>query len=197
MPCSPIAVVRHALLRTAHVWRATVAPRGVVLQVLMSRERDPLREEDIVAYTVNGAPRPEALARLGHEQKADLLMLRGLLADGLLWDCLAKRHSVEYGSPEGRSKRVAVPYLAADTPSPRRCVWLLPGARTRTAAMAKARGHFSFGGSLHAFVSRPAFPCDPPPPPPPPPPPLLRQRVRAARPHHPLDGVVVLPHGAE
>lgn len=49
----------------------------------------------------------------------DLLVLRGLLAFGLLIHCLSKRHRVNYGVKRPGKKRLAVPYRAADTPSER------------------------------------------------------------------------------
>jgi hypothetical protein len=49
-----------------------------------------------------------------------LLMLRGLLAFGLLEHCLAKRHRTDYGLHYGHtSRKLAVPYRAAEVPSER------------------------------------------------------------------------------
>jgi hypothetical protein len=49
-----------------------------------------------------------------------LLMLRGLLAFGLLEHCLEKRHRTDYGLHYGHpSRRLAVPYRAAEVPSER------------------------------------------------------------------------------
>jgi hypothetical protein len=67
----------------------------------------------------------DALDRLGHRVQDDgpfrdlLLALRGLLAFGIAFSCLKKRHNVEYGQPnaETANKRLAVPYRGADTPS--------------------------------------------------------------------------------
>lgn len=53
------------------------------------------------------------------DRVADVLILRGLLAGGLLAHCLAKRPNVDYGVPRGRRTRLAVPYTAADAPHPR------------------------------------------------------------------------------
>ena len=61
----------------------------------------------------------EGILAAGTKEMADLLALRGFLAFGLLAHCLQKRHRVGYGSRPGGKKRLAVPYLAADTPSPR------------------------------------------------------------------------------
>jgi hypothetical protein len=57
-----------------------------------------------------------------HEsQFQEVMMLRGLLAGGVLVHCLQKRRNVNFGIPlDGRKKRgrIAVPFIAADTPSP-------------------------------------------------------------------------------
>ena len=53
-------------------------------------------------------------------QQNQLLALRGLLAIGMLEHCLSRRHRVDYGVDARRkSRRVAVPYRASDTPSER------------------------------------------------------------------------------
>jgi hypothetical protein len=66
---------------------------------------------------------------LSSDQRSDVLVLRGLLAGGILWDCLTMRHRVEYGVPPDRKKCMAVPYRAADTPSLRRCRLCLQHSR--------------------------------------------------------------------
>jgi hypothetical protein len=49
-----------------------------------------------------------------------LLMLRGLLAFGLLEHCLAKRHRTDYGLHfDNANRKLAVPYRAAEVPSER------------------------------------------------------------------------------
>ena len=57
----------------------------------------------------------------GHNVRRErLLVLRGLLACDVLWHCLSLRHRVDYGVPRGvRPRRTAVPFRAADVPSPR------------------------------------------------------------------------------
>jgi hypothetical protein len=49
----------------------------------------------------------------------DVMILRGLLAHGVLVHCLQKRHNVDFGIARKlvNGKRVAVPFIAADTPS--------------------------------------------------------------------------------
>lgn len=51
----------------------------------------------------------------------ELLSVRGLLAGGVLEHCLQKRHRVDFGVARDGShrKRLAVPFVAADTPSQR------------------------------------------------------------------------------
>jgi len=46
----------------------------------------------------------------------DVLMLRGLLAGGVLCHCLLKRHRVSFGVAQPGKKKLAVPFRAADTP---------------------------------------------------------------------------------
>ncbi|EJK67911.1 hypothetical protein THAOC_10982 [Thalassiosira oceanica] len=46
----------------------------------------------------------------------DVLMLRGLLAGGVLCHCLLKRHRVSFGVARPGKKKLAVPFRAADTP---------------------------------------------------------------------------------
>mmetsp|Transcript_33769 Transcript_33769/g.49019 ORF Transcript_33769/g.49019 Transcript_33769/m.49019 type:complete len:1441 (+) Transcript_33769:465-4787(+) len=48
-----------------------------------------------------------------------LLALRGLLGFGILLHCLQNRHRIDYGIKRPAKKRLAVPFQAADTPSPR------------------------------------------------------------------------------
>ena len=48
-----------------------------------------------------------------------MLALRGLLAHGILFHCLQLRHHVNYGVCPGGPRRMAVPFQASNTPSPR------------------------------------------------------------------------------
>jgi hypothetical protein len=48
-----------------------------------------------------------------------MLSLRGLLGYGLLYYCLSKRYKVDFGLYLNGTKKMAVPYIGADTPSPR------------------------------------------------------------------------------
>eukprot|EP00961_Rhodomonas_salina_P257695 3482550-Rhodomonas_salina.1 len=57
--------------------------------------------------------------RIPASQQEDILALRGFLAHGVLEHCLKKRFRVEYGLKRSGQKHLAVPYLAADTPSER------------------------------------------------------------------------------
>ncbi|KAJ1618864.1 hypothetical protein T492DRAFT_916482 [Pavlovales sp. CCMP2436] len=61
-------------------------------------------------------------ALAGGELLDDVLAIRGLLAHGVLAHCLQKRHRVEFGvarAGAAHHKRLAVPFVAADTPSQR------------------------------------------------------------------------------
>jgi len=50
--------------------------------------------------------------------KNQIFILRGLFAYGILEHCLSKRCGVDYGVPgPEHSKKIAVPYEAADIPS--------------------------------------------------------------------------------
>jgi hypothetical protein len=64
---------------------------------------------------------PDLNSLLRNSDRYDqLLMLRGLLAFGLLEHCLAKRHRIDYGLHYGHaSRKLAVPYRAAEVPSER------------------------------------------------------------------------------
>ncbi len=86
----------------------------------------PSQKRAAVDFVCNPCATPETmepgLARVvagRSERLADLLVLRGMLAGGLLAHCLSRRPSVDFGVPKGRSKSLAVPYVAADTPHPR------------------------------------------------------------------------------
>ncbi|KAI8839963.1 hypothetical protein BJ741DRAFT_647146 [Chytriomyces cf. hyalinus JEL632] len=60
-----------------------------------------------------------SLRQLLQLQQARILMLRGLLAFGLLEHCLSLRHAVDYGLDTRRQKRMAVPFTAVSVPSER------------------------------------------------------------------------------
>ncbi|KAI8839984.1 hypothetical protein BJ741DRAFT_677323 [Chytriomyces cf. hyalinus JEL632] len=60
-----------------------------------------------------------SLRQLSQLQQAQVLMLRGLLAFGLLEHCLSLRHEVDYGLDTRRKKRMAVPFTAVSVPSER------------------------------------------------------------------------------
>ncbi|KAI8827365.1 hypothetical protein BJ741DRAFT_556087 [Chytriomyces cf. hyalinus JEL632] len=60
-----------------------------------------------------------SIRRLSQVQTAQILMLRGLLAFGLLEHCLSLRHAVDYGLDTRRQKRMAVPFTAVSVPSER------------------------------------------------------------------------------
>ncbi|KAJ3402894.1 hypothetical protein HDU80_004635 [Chytriomyces hyalinus] len=60
-----------------------------------------------------------SLRQLSQVQHAQVLMLRGLLAFGLLEHCLSLRHAVDYGLDTRRKKRMAVPFTAVSVPSER------------------------------------------------------------------------------
>ncbi|KAJ3397400.1 hypothetical protein HDU80_009570, partial [Chytriomyces hyalinus] len=59
------------------------------------------------------------LRQLSQIQQGQVLMLRGLLAFGLLEHCLSLRHAVDYGLDTRRKKRMAVPFTAVSVPSER------------------------------------------------------------------------------
>ncbi|KAL1498573.1 hypothetical protein AB1Y20_013890 [Prymnesium parvum] len=58
---------------------------------------------------------------LSELQRNQILALRGLLAIGSIVHCCSRRHRVDYGVDErrGKSRRVAVPYRASNSPSER------------------------------------------------------------------------------
>ncbi|KAI8841476.1 hypothetical protein BJ741DRAFT_701608 [Chytriomyces cf. hyalinus JEL632] len=60
-----------------------------------------------------------SLRQLSQVQHAQVLMLRGLLAFGILEHCLSLRHAVDYGLDTRRQKRMAVPFTAVSVPSER------------------------------------------------------------------------------
>ncbi|KAL4434355.1 hypothetical protein ABPG75_000796 [Micractinium tetrahymenae] len=73
------------------------------------------------------APSEDARLALTEDELADVLALRGLLACGVLENCLTLRHLVAYGTidePQPRTK-LAVPFRAARSPS-ERSVWAQP-----------------------------------------------------------------------
>jgi hypothetical protein len=87
----------------------------------------PLRET-IVTFMTEGEKSLEWLDRQPNAQLVrqgcqldQLLAMRGMLACGLLLHCMGRRHCVDYGVDRrrGRSRRVAVPYRASDTPAER------------------------------------------------------------------------------
>eukprot|EP00899_Mesostigma_viride_P012818 jgi/Mesvir1/21537/Mv03978-RA.1 len=102
--------------------------------------RDVERDARIVRFVTDLDPGPDERGLLGailpegglhEEERASLLILRGLLAGNMLFHELEKRHLVEYGvdrrkgSP--RKKRLAVPFRAHNQPSDR-SEWAHPDA---------------------------------------------------------------------
>ena len=77
--------------------------------------------EDMIRFVTDKQASIEEFVDISANRVNDLLALRGLLATGLLEHCLLLRHHVNYGTDarRGKTRRVAVPYRASDTPSDR------------------------------------------------------------------------------
>ena len=65
------------------------------------------------------SPQKELYLFQDSNERHKMTMLRGLVTHGVLHHCLTLRHSVQYGMSKKRSKRVAVPYIAAGIPHER------------------------------------------------------------------------------
>jgi hypothetical protein len=87
----------------------------------LSASLSPSQREEVVRFVTDPSKEESTVvARLEDQQKNSVFAMRGLLAGDLLQHCLQLRFAVDYGVPSSdRKKRLAVPYTAADTPSPR------------------------------------------------------------------------------
>ena len=77
-------------------------------------------KRDIISFVTNANDNSFGLKFRGKpNEKESLLALRGLLGFEILVHCLQKCHRVHYGIKRPGKRRLAVPFLAADTPSER------------------------------------------------------------------------------
>eukprot|EP00899_Mesostigma_viride_P003650 jgi/Mesvir1/13286/Mv16551-RA.1 len=108
---------------------------------------DVVRDARIMEFVTDPAPEDVSallasilpVGSLHEDERASLLMLRGLLAGNLLFHELQKRHLVEYGvdrrAGSTRKKRLAVPFRAHNQPSDR-SEWAHPDAALMLTALA-------------------------------------------------------------
>lgn len=73
----------------------------------------------IRSYIVDPEVHDNVTSCLSTDHQHDVLVLRGLLAGGLLAACLQKRHRVDFGINRDGEKRIAIPFRAADVPAAR------------------------------------------------------------------------------
>jgi hypothetical protein len=85
----------------------------------LSKCLSPDERESIVQFASDPTMEyPAFLSCFEEQRRNSVVVMRGLLAGGLLQHCLQLRPSVDFGVPSSdRKKKLAVPYTAADTPS--------------------------------------------------------------------------------
>eukprot|EP00899_Mesostigma_viride_P028443 jgi/Mesvir1/8784/Mv02694-RA.1 len=116
---------------------------------------DAVRDARIVQFVTD--PAQEGQGQLGlilpeggmyEEERASLLMLRGLLAGNMFFHALEKRHLVEYGVDRRlgstRKKRLAVPFRAHNQPSDR-SEWAHPDAALMLTTLAYYQDGLTLG----------------------------------------------------